>query len=372
VCALAILIAAAFLPIFRNEPTVFDGAVPAWSQPVYFRALNLFLHLLATSSVFGIGRRLLPGTNAALAAAVLFAVHPVHVDAVARAGCRGQLILTAVLLLLMWLALSRSDGKHIFRFATGGLVAFAIWSVGQVYFSPEADFVANPLVSSTLPVRLMTGVHLIARSLGLLIWPYRLSPDYSYDSLPMISDPGSWTFLLSAVTVIGLAVPAFLRGRNEPLYPLSYIWCVGAIAAAINPWMPRRAIMAEHFLYFPSVAFCWALAQLFHDAGWMVAFDRRSIKSAKPLILIVIFLVLPWSAKTYIRTAQWETERTVLETAARVFPDNAHVQVLLGDFHFREGALLAAERRYRRALGIYPSYTEAQHKLESTLKLLGR
>jgi hypothetical protein len=371
--ALAMLTLATYIPILRNQPTVFDGPAPEWAGTIGFRIVNLLLHLLVALSVFGVGRRLLPGTFTAFTAAVLFAVHPVHVDTLARAGVRGELIFSLAVLAGMWVILRRLDGRHAWVVAGGGILGFAAWQMAAIYLeAAQVDFVANPLVSSDLSVRLMTGVHLIARSLGLMLWPYRLSPDYSYNSLPVVADPGSVAFILSITTVAGLALLAALRSGSEPLYPLTYFWCVTAIVVAISPWAPRGPFMAEHFLYFPSVAFCWALAQLFYDAGWMARFDRRNVKSAKPLIVIVIFLVLPWSAKTFIRTGQWRTERTVLEAAARVVPDNARIQMLLGDYHFREGTLLAAERRYRRALGIYPDYSAAQQKLDATLKLLGR
>jgi tetratricopeptide (TPR) repeat protein len=51
--------------------------------PLIFHLISLFLHLLATYAAFRVARRLLGSELAAGAAALLFAVHPLHVESVA-------------------------------------------------------------------------------------------------------------------------------------------------------------------------------------------------------------------------------------------------------------------------------------------------
>ncbi|XP_046663603.1 LOW QUALITY PROTEIN: protein O-mannosyl-transferase TMTC2-like [Homalodisca vitripennis] len=76
-------------------------------QPFGFHLVNIFLHGLATLLVLVTGRGLLPGRASSLAAA-LFAVHPVHVEAVAGLAGRAD-VLSSVFYLISFLCYQ----KHV-------------------------------------------------------------------------------------------------------------------------------------------------------------------------------------------------------------------------------------------------------------------
>lgn len=61
-------------------------------EPFGFHLVNLLLHALTTALVWHLARRLLGSTPAAAAAALLFAVHPVHCEAVANVVGRAELL----------------------------------------------------------------------------------------------------------------------------------------------------------------------------------------------------------------------------------------------------------------------------------------
>jgi hypothetical protein len=358
--ALVLLILAVYVPVFRNDATVFDGSVPAWLGARGIHGLNLVVHVLVTVLVYHLGLILLSRDTAAFLAAILFAVHPVHVDAVARATALPGLLASLVIVGGVWLLLKFRERSPIDISLAAAVAAFVLWQwVQRSAPGDGVSYVENPLVESPFPDRLMTAVTLLSRSLVLAAWPFRLSPDYSFNSLPVVSDPASGAFLLGVAVVFGPGVLAARWAQRQPVYLLCYGFFMIPALAAINPLFPQRPILAEHFLYFPSVAFCWAVAQLLQDTVALPRLSRHDMRSAKPLAVILLCLVLPWGAKTFIRTGQWRSERVLLETAARTYPENARVQVLLGDFHFREKDYLAADRRYRRALEIRPEYPEA-------------
>jgi hypothetical protein len=371
--ALVLLILAVYMPVLRNEATVFDGPIPPVLGARGAHGMNLLVHILVTILVYHLGRILLSRETAAFLAAILFAVHPLHVDAVARAAALPGMLATLLILGGAWLLMKLSEKSPVDISLAAAVGAFVMWQWVQRSAPGDAvSYVENPLVASPLPERLMTAVALLSRSLILAAWPFRLSPDYSFYTFPVVSDPASVGFLVATAVVVTAGVLAAWWTPRQPAYLLCYgFFTIGALAA-INPLFPQRPILAEHFLYFPSIAFCWAAAQLLQDTGTVPRVNRHDLRSAKPLAAIVLCLLLPWGAKTFIRTGQWRTERVLLEAAERTHPENARVQVLLGDFHFRGKDYLAADRRYRRALEIYPKYEEAAAGLAASRRARGR
>ena len=87
--------------------------------PFGFHLVNILLHAVATGLVGLLAMRLMP-VPAALAAALLFAVHPVHVEAVANVVGRAEIlatlwVLAAALLYLRYGDLAREESGSVAR-----------------------------------------------------------------------------------------------------------------------------------------------------------------------------------------------------------------------------------------------------------------
>ena len=64
------------------------------------------------------------------------------------------------------------------------------------------DFLDNPLVGAGFRTSRLTAIAILGKYLGLLVWPARLSADYSYHQIPLFSwSLGSWTFWSAALSV---------------------------------------------------------------------------------------------------------------------------------------------------------------------------
>ena len=63
------------------------------------------------------------------------------------------------------------------------------------------DFLDNPLVGAGFRTSRLTAIAILGKYLGLLVWPARLSADYSYHQIPLFSwSLGSWTFWSAALS----------------------------------------------------------------------------------------------------------------------------------------------------------------------------
>ena len=272
-------------------------------HPAGYHWINFLLHLGNVLLVYAIARRLLDKFWPPVFVAALWAVHPVLTESVTNIVGRVDLlaamaVLSGFLFYLnsteasgkarwMWLAalmavtfagvFSKESAVMILgvivlyelvwwkerRNLSGLLLGcaaiapplLAMWLARSVVMAgtngPEFPFVDNPLVAADFWTARLTALKVLARYLGLLVWPARLSADYSYAEIPLArgsaSDWAAW--LIVAIAVAG--VIAFRRNRVV-------LFVVGFAAAAILPTanllFPIGTIMAERFLYLPAIA----------------------------------------------------------------------------------------------------------------------
>ena len=91
------------------------------TSPTGYHVTSLLFYLLAVASAYWILLKLLPSTRAAFAGALLFAVHPIHVEAVAWIMAGGYTIAGALALISFALYLSRQTWVSTLAFAAAAL-----------------------------------------------------------------------------------------------------------------------------------------------------------------------------------------------------------------------------------------------------------
>jgi len=200
-------------------------------EPHGFHAVNLLLHAAVCALAWFAARRAGVFYGTAILAALLFAVHPVHVEAVANvagraellaggfalaawlAHRRGQPVLAPLLYLLAVLSKEgavlapslfliddlqrRRDGERprwitYTGYAAALAVALGLRAValGGLRGAENAVFMDNPAAFAGPAVRIGTALWVLAKDLFLLVWPAHLVSDYSFDAIPLVR---SWS-----------------------------------------------------------------------------------------------------------------------------------------------------------------------------------
>jgi protein O-mannosyl-transferase len=394
-----------------------------------FHGVNVALHLLATLMVFGFSTVVLKGRPAGFLAALLFAVHPVHTEVFQKLEGRGILMASAALIAALWLSLRKNGRRNSALEAAGFLVlyviallcssgsvffpglwlltvvllehsggsftgrvkllardvrfwgllaaTFAYWGIKHTLLPDEAaGFIDNPLTYTGLIPRILTSVDVIRRYLVLLAWPYRLSPDYSYNTVPVLSTVGSLQLFLGISVLVVLIAAAVAAGKRRNLYLFAFLFFLVSIAPYSNLFFPARIILAERFLYLPSLAICLALVQFFVDSRWMPS-DAAApgvpiARQFKPMVVVFVCILAPWAAQTYLRNAEWANDWSLYRAAARITPETARAHFVLGGVYFSRADDFGAERQFYQALQIYPDYIEAAIRLAGVYVRLDR
>lgn len=357
-------------------------------NPVYYRAVNLALHLLVSGMVFRLAARLGTGKAAALAAAAFFAFHPVQVETVISARNISELVNAVIFFLVLGLV-SRPGKLRLVSalllygaallYKESALVFPALLTILLLFPKETSDRrVRTAAVRRTIPFWLLAAAGgagkillspgaapaealplfhypagaagLLAVNLRLLLLPVRLRAVYDFPPPESWAQP-AWFLALAGAAGAFLIL---LRIRDDrPLFPL--LIC---LAAAILPSLVRLGqdgrTVAEQRLYLPSVFFCLAAGILVVRAGIKSGGLRgRAGRAAGPLIcLCLIFL-----HRDYLR--QWRGELPFWQRVTAAEPRVAVAFNNLGIALLRSGDSDGALAAWRRALELEPRLPEA-------------
>lgn len=371
------------------------------NNPLPYKFVNLLLHLVNILLVFILIRKLTGHEYSALAAALLFAVHPMNVESIAWLSARstGLFTLFYLLALLTYLRYLREGYKLKYLGLTGIYFLLALFSKSMAATLPMLLFVMDAwhhrrfnrkavleklpffvlsVVFGLISIRaaasfghievLEAGYTLLDRifllSYGVtfylvkLLFPLNLSAIYAYPEktagwLPLV-------YYLSFVFLILLAYGIYrLRSYRRETF-LGAAFFVLSISMVLPLFWSRLFIVAERYVYLPYIG-------LFLIAGvWLKALLEGGIKVPPATRNWILGLAGAWvivlSISTFLRTGVWQSTRTLMEDVIdkkRSPADQAFGWFFLGNVSDREGNIQQAIRDYSRALDHNPKHIQA-------------
>jgi Flp pilus assembly protein TadD len=388
-------------------------------DPFGYHVTNILLHAAVSVLVLLLALRLGAGRWASLAAGLVFAVHPIHTEAVANLAGRAELLSSLFVLvalvayieagalergrdrLLIFVAavafllglLSKEnaitfvgvalaydllftrpgEGTRVGAVASRKLLVLlpvllfylaARWNVlgGSILGSSEIPFLDNPIAEGGLVTRWMTAWVVAVRYLGLLFFPYVLSPDYSYAEIPPVTSPLDAAFVITFVVTVAVVAVAVVILRASRLAAFSILFGVLTFSIASNLVVPIGTIMAERLVYLPSVGFALLLGMGF------AALTRRFGAGAWVVLVLVLALA---GARTVTRNRDWRDSLALFSEAARTSPRSAKVHNNLGAALMARDRYAEARESFGTALEIYDGYTTARLNLGQCLLFSG-
>jgi tetratricopeptide (TPR) repeat protein len=402
-------------------------------RPMGYKTVSLAIHALAAVAFLLLARRLLsvalarpvdgPLRVGALAAALLFALHPLRVEPVAWLSARGDLVsgLFAFLTLLAYLRAhtgrARSFGWSVLPFV---LFALALMGKSMVVTLPvvllvldvyplrrlgpagpgwsgaaarriyleKAPYLVLSLVAGALavrarvefgslvevaevgwPIRLAATVYALAFYLGKTALPLDLAPLYD---LRAAVDRGPWPFVacgLAAAALTGLAVA---RARRWPAFAAVWVSYVVMLLPVAGPAQNGSQIAADRYAYLTCVG--WALLAgggLTWCAAQVAGQTPRRLFGRSVLALATAATVLFVSFSAW-QILVWQDSIALWSRAVAVEPAAALAHTGLANALMGEGRVAEAKVHYQQALAIFPKLPEAEMGLALVLGGEGR
>lgn len=376
-------------------------------EPILFRAMSYIGYALASVAVLWLARRFLP-VGIALAIALLFAVHPVHVEAVALGVNQAELAVALLAVISVGRYVDRRRADELGTTDWLGLVGFyavaclfkesaliipglliaaealvidgegwnararRLWP-GYAGFAAIAaavillrtrvlggqvvgTFTAEALIGLGIGSRALTMLQVIPHWLRLLMWPAHLSVDYSPGVLVAARSFGAPQALGVAVLLLGGAA-IWLTRKRAPLVAFGLIWTGIALLPVSNVVVPTGILLAERSLFLPSVGFLLAVGGAIAALADWNAVRKSSIPPGvwrTTLVAGGCALVLAGAARSMQRHTIWRNNRDLWVASAVDAPKSWRVQNGLAGVLFNEGQPHEGILAYERAIAESP------------------
>ena len=382
-------------------------------------AVNSLFHTLNCLLVFGLFMYMTNRVWRSAIVAALFALHPMHVESVAWAAERKDVLSTffALLSLLAYVRYARTEPKSWTQFLpTTLLLALALlakpmfvtwpfvmllldyWPLKRLSWHP-ADGLRRlwqglaPLVREKIPIIALVAISIaityIAQSMGgavrqfsdaplsfrlsnavlsyaryilSLLWPTKLSVYYPLST----EDITLWKTVSAIALIAGVTVAVIRAGKSRGYLITGWAWYLGTLIPVIGLIQVGGQAMADRYTYTPSIGLflvvVWGVSEIV--ARWQVP---NAITAAIAVACLIFMGSLAW-----IQVGFWRDSITLYQHSLSVAPNNLVVHYNLAHALGKQGNRNEALTHFGEALRINPDYVDALVNTGVTLNELQR
>jgi len=356
----------------------------AGMNPAVYHFFHLALYVLSIWVLYQLGRKLLQNELAAFGGALLWAVHPLHVEVVAWVSSIQDMGCTLFCLLGFWMFLRAEEHSPTsFRWhAAAAAVYFPALFFKEMAFSfpllllaywfcnpPTASwfrralhwlpYVAAAAACVVIRVAVMghfsqsspfgkfntrviwAAIGLLGQHAKLFFWPVNLSEFRDFNLSASVRSPWPWVTLL-------VVAGAWVWRHRDPRLSFLVLWWAVALLPCLNYRQLSVPLVADRFSYLASVGLCLALGYLV--LGWLPLHFPK-VGRAWVVVGVLAAVATLWSAQTVRTIPHWRDNEALFEYALRASPNTAEVHVSHGVLlQMRDNDLGGAVREFRTAL----------------------
>ncbi len=357
-------------------------------SPLGYHMVSLLLHLGVTYLVFRFTLNVTRTQLAAVGAALIFGVHPLHLEPVAWAADQKDLLYAIFYLaaVLAWLRYRETgEVKFLFRAALpffvlsllskGLAVTLPVTLVLLDYhrdrkisitsLKPVTPFFALSAVFGILAIRAQAAAGALAEGgidgpveiflyackgyvlyVARMIVPIGLSPWYPY---PLDVPASYWVYPVLAVVIV---TAAFLSRKKYPFVFLGLAWYTVTVAPVLQFLQVGNAEMADRYAYLPSLGHAliagWGFAMIAGSAGGKKSNTIPAI--AGGLYIIILSVV------TFSLAPVWRDGTTLWTRVIERYPDSPKGWFNRGHAHHTSERFAESVSDYTQAVSLNPEY----------------
>ena len=369
---------------------------------------NVILHTISVLLLFLMFKQMTGGLWQSAFVAVLFAIHPLHVESVAWIAERKD-VLSAVFFMLTLAAYTRyARAPSVPRYLLVALLfAFGLmskpmlvtvpfvlllldyWPLGRIGSQKsEVGSRVRRLITEKLPLFVLSALSCIATLLtqrqgpnaidqlpflwrlnntfvsyvtyiSQMLWPARLAVFYSHpnDRLPFVEITMAIAFL------VGISLLVIYLRRTKPYLFTGWFWYLGMLVPVIGFVQVGEQAHADRYTYLPQIGLyimiAWTVGDLVLESTSRV---RRAVVGVAAAIAIVCVGV-----RAFVQVSYWKNSETLWSHTLAVTSDNDVAHNNLGFLFLRKGELDKAISQFQAALDIRSRNSETHYSLGAAL-----
>ena len=348
---------------------------------------SVAIHALSTLLLFGLLRKITGDRWPSAFVALVFAVHPLHVESVAWISERKDVLCAFFFILTLWADVRYTERPAPLRYAIilipfvcgimskpmivtlpFVLLLMDVWPLHRLsrravvekmpLFVLSAGAAALAYVVqqhggavSEVPfsLRLENAAVSYVTYIAQFVWPTKLAVFY-----PFPSAVPAWQWV-GAIVILAAITFATLR---RTAVAVGWLWYLGTLVPVIGVVQIGLQSRADRYTYIPliglSIAVAWGFSDLVNRHRWLAA----------PAAAWVCAIF----AATFIQAATWRNSVTLFEHALAVTDGNYIAHNNLGAALHSAGAI----PHFQEAIRLRPQYPEAQNNLGEALITAGR
>ncbi|HYN43957.1 MAG TPA: tetratricopeptide repeat protein [Thermoanaerobaculia bacterium] len=385
-------------------------ALQRWTtgtDPLPFHVVNIALHVGTTLLFAAWTLALGMPRGPSLVAAALFAVVPIHAEAVTGIVGRAELLVASLIFLSALLFRRATDGPRLRAWPyAGALVAFLLavftkenavvlpgvvvlgellrrdteeplgprlrrktlalsgllvpvaalaavrlFAMGGLVSKKEAFFdLDNPLAPLPHLLRAANGLWLLLRYVANTFVPLGLVADHSAHALDLVaslSDPRAGAGL---AFVLALAAAGLAALRRQPIVSLGIAFFLGTILPTSNVFFPIGTIYADRLAYLPSAGLLAAAA------GLAAAFPAFSAGFRTAVLWVVL---AAYAGATVARNEVFRDDERLFDEMVEKVPRSARAWYNVASVAGGRGETVAARASLEKAVALFPRYYDA-------------
>ena len=364
--------------LFAVEWVVGNGS------PLPFHAMNIVLYAGVCVAFYRLLREI-ADPNVALIASALFAVHPVHTEAVANVVGQAELLVAIALFLAVerYIRARRSgnvgwrDVATISAIYLGGclskehaIILPGLLVVSEVLINRGEEslparlkklaptFVGLAIIAIAFVTvraavtggfrggsnelfgnepyyaRVLTMLTIVIEWLRLLFWPAQLSADYSFPRTRIATVPDI-DMLPGVLVIIGCAVIAWRVRRTTPVVTFAFLWIAVTLAIPSNLVLVTGFVLAERTLFLASAGVTLMVAVGTVHLWNSVEDGSRAVHQG--LAAAVALLVVCGVARSAMRNPVWRDNQTLFYQTVEDVPFSSRAHWMLAEYLANSG-----------------------------------
>ncbi|MEA3489744.1 MAG: tetratricopeptide repeat protein [Candidatus Omnitrophota bacterium] len=384
-----------------------------WGEyPFGFHLTNVVLHSLVAVMIFLFLFYLSGNTMTAGIAALFWAVHPVHTEAVAYIAGRADSLYSLFMLLSLvsfirfaYRARAGTDAPamyvlsvvffvvsllakeiiismpvliflYMFFFLRGAgfddvyrklrwywvpyaviVVVYGILRLTVLSFADIAP--ASVFFKIPLPYRLLTFFKTIGVYIRLLFFPVGLHMERSIPIAKSLMPPSA---LMALFFILATAFIGFYMYRRNRLVSFAIVWFFASLLPVSNIF-PINSFLAEHWIYMASIGPFFLVGMgLVHIYNKILPKDLiyRGL-----FLLIVAAVLVVYGRMSVFRNRDWANEISFFHSTLKYHPRNARLYLNLGNTYYEGGQIDKAIEQYRKSIDINKNYAVAYGNIGS-------